>query len=136
MSTQVMRRIGWALTGLFVLFMLFDVTIKWLDLAIVDETMLLLGYPRGMGFWIGVLETILLVLYAVPRTSVLGAILFMSVFGGAIASHLRIGDPLLSHDLFGVYLGAVMWGGLWLRDPALRAVFPLRRLNRRQERSA
>jgi hypothetical protein len=128
MSAQAMRRTGWALTGLFVLFMLLDITIKWLDLAIVDEAMLQLGYPRGVGFWIGVLETILLVLYVVPRTSVLGAILFMGVFGGAIASHLRVGDPLLSHDLFGVYLGAVMWGGLWLRDPALRAVFPVRRV--------
>ena len=63
----------------------------------------------------------------VPRTSVLGAILFMGVLGGAIAIHLRHGDPLLSHDLFGVYLGAIMWGGLWLRDPALRALIPLRR---------
>jgi hypothetical protein len=128
MSAQAMRRTGWALTGLFVLFMLLDITIKWLDLAIVDEAMLQLGYPRGVGFWIGVLETILLVLYVVPCTSVLGAVLFMGVFGGAIASHLRVGDSLLSHDLFGVYLGAVMWGGLWLRDPALRAVFPVRRV--------
>jgi DoxX-like family len=63
----------------------------------------------------------------VPRTAVLGAILFMGVFGGAIASHMRVGDPLFSHDLFGVYLGVAMWGGLWLRDPALRAVFPMRR---------
>jgi len=128
MSAQAMRRTGWALTGLFVLFMLLDVAIKWLDLAVVDEAMLQLGYPRGVGFWIGVLETILLVLYVVPRTSALGAVLFTGVFGGAIASHLRVGDPLLSHDLFGVYLGAVMWGGLWLRDPALRAVFPVRRV--------
>jgi hypothetical protein len=127
MSAQAMRRIGWALTGLFVLFMLFDVAIKWLDLAVVDDAMRQLGYRAGVGFWIGVLETILLVLYVVPRTSVLGAILFMGVLGGAVASHLRVGDPLLSHDLFGVYLGVVMWGGLWLRDPALRAVFPLRR---------
>lgn len=127
MSAQAMRRTGWALTGLFVLFMLFDVAIKWLDLAVVDDAMRQLGYRAGVGFWIGVLETILLVLYVVPRTSVLGAILFMGVLGGAVASHLRVGDPLLSHDLFGVYLGVVMWGGLWLRDPALRAVFPLRR---------
>ncbi len=127
MSAQAMRRTGWALTGLFVLFMLFDVAIKWLDLAVVDDAMRQLGYRAGLGFWIGVLETILLVLYVVPRTSTLGAILFMGVFGGAVASHLRVGDPLLSHDLFGVYLGAVMWGGLWLRDPALRAVLPLRR---------
>jgi hypothetical protein len=127
MSAQAMRRTGWALTGLFVLFMLFDVAIKWLDLAVVDDAMRQLGYRAGVGFWIGVLETILLVLYVVPRTSVLGAILFMGVLGGAVASHLRVGDPLLSHDLFGVYLGVVMWGGLWLRDPALRAVLPLRR---------
>ncbi len=128
MSAQAMRRTGWALTLLFVLFVLFDVAIKWLELAVVEDAMRQLGYRAGLGFWIGVLETILLVLYVVPRTSALGAILFMGVFGGAVASHLRVGDPLLSHDLFGVYLGAVMWGGgLWLRDPALRAVLPLRR---------
>ena len=84
-------------------------------------------FQPGVGFWIGVLETILLILYVVPRTSVLGAILFMGVFGGAITAHLRNGDPLFSHDLFGVYLGTIMWGGLWLRDPALRALVPLRR---------
>jgi len=83
MNSQSMRWTGWALTGLFVAFMLFDVAIKWLDLPIVDDTMLQLGYARGYGFWIGVLETVLLVLYVVPRTSVLGAVLFMGVFGGA-----------------------------------------------------
>jgi len=127
MNAKAMRWTGWALTGLFVLFMLLDVAIKWLRLPVVDEAMLQLGFAPDVGFWIGVLETILLALYVVPHTSVLGAILFMGVFGGAIASHLRVGDPLLSHDLFGVYLGVIMWGGLWLRDPALRAVFPLRR---------
>jgi hypothetical protein len=116
---------GYALTGLFVLFMLFDVAIKWLRLPIVDQMMLELGYRAGIGFWIGVLETVILVLYVVPRTAVLGAVLFMGVFGGAIASHVRHDDPVLSHDLFGVYLGVIMWAGLWLRDPALRAVFPL-----------
>ncbi len=125
---RAMRWAGWVLTGLFILFMLLDVAIKWLDLPFVDDAMRQLGYARGVGFWIGVLETILLVLYVVPRTSVLGAVLFTGVFGGAIASHLRVGDPLFSHDLFGVYLGAVMWAGLWLRDPALRAVLPLRRI--------
>ncbi len=84
MSAQAMRWAGWALSGLFILFMLFDVGIKWLDLAVVDEAMLQLGYSRGVGFWIGVLEAVPLVLYVVPRTSVLGAVLFMGVFGGAI----------------------------------------------------
>jgi DoxX-like protein len=130
MSAQAMRWTGWTLTGLFVAFMLMDVGIKLLRLPIVDETMVALGFQPGVGFWIGVLETILLILYVVPRTSVLGAILFMGVLGGAITAHLRNGDPLLSHDLFGVYLGAIMWGGLWLRDPALRALVPLRRAAR------
>jgi DoxX-like family len=127
MPRKVIHAAGWTLTGLFVLFMLMDVGIKLIRLPVVDETMIALGYAPGIGFWIGVLEAVLLVLYVVPRTSILGAVLFMGVFGGAIASHLRVGDPLFSHDLFGVYLGAVMWGGLWLRDPALRAVFPVRR---------
>ncbi len=61
-----------------------------------------------------------------PRTRILGAVLFTAVFGGAIASHLRLEDPLFSHTLFGVYLGLFMWGGIWLRDPALRALFPVR----------
>lgn len=135
MTHKTIRGTGWALTGLFVLFMLMDVAIKLMRLPIVDESMIALGYAPGTGFWIGVLEAILLALYVIPRTSVLGAVLLMAVFGGAIASHLRHADPVLSHDLFGVYLGAIMWGGLWLRDPALRAVFPLRR-SRRAESSA
>ena len=122
-----MRWIGWGLTGLFVLFMLMDVGIKLMRLPIVDETMIQLGFRMGVGFWIGVVEAALLILYFVPRTSVLGAILFMGIFGGAIATHWRNDDPLFTHDLFGVYLGIVMWGGLWLRDPALRALFPVRR---------
>jgi len=126
MTAKAMHWTGCALTGLFVAFMLMDVGIKLMQLPIVDETMIMLGYAPGLGFWIGVLEAVLLALYVVPRTSVLGAILLMGVFGGAIASHLRHDDPLLSHDLFGVYLGLIMWGGLWLRDPALRALFPLR----------
>ncbi|HET7880558.1 MAG TPA: DoxX family protein [Acetobacteraceae bacterium] len=117
---------GRALSALFVVFMLFDVAIKLLRLPVVDEAMAQLGYPAGLGFGIGVLETVLLALYLVPRTAVLGAVLFTGVFGGAIASHLRVGDPLASHVLFGVYLGVFAWGGLWLREPVLRAVLPLR----------
>jgi hypothetical protein len=65
-------------------------------------------------------------LYAVPRTSVLGAILLTGLFGGAMATHLRVGSPLVSHLLFGLYLGLLMWGGLYLRDARLRALIPLR----------
>ncbi len=127
--SNAIRWTGYALTGLFTLFMLFDVGIKLVRHPMVESTMAELGFPPGLGFPIGVIEVFCLVLYLIPRTAVLGAVLFTAVFGGAIASHLRHGAPLFSHVLFGVYLGFAMWGGLWLRDPALHRVFPVR-LNR------
>jgi hypothetical protein len=80
-----------------------------------------------------VLELVLITLYAIPRTSVLGAILLTALLGGATATHVRIGDPLFSHILFGVYLGIFAWGGLWLRNAALRAVMPLARARFRED---
>ena len=118
---------GRVLSGLFVAFMVMDVTLKLLNLPIVDETMARLGWGPGYGPMIGVIELIALVLYLYPRTSLLGGVLMTGVFGGAIATHMRIGDPLFSHILFGVWLGLFMWGGLWLRDAAFRAAFPVRR---------
>jgi len=129
-APTLMLWIGRVLSGLFALFMAFDAGIKLLQLKIVEESMAALGYPPGMGLPIGGIEAVLLVLYLIRRTSVLGAVLFMAIFGGAMASHLRMGDPLLTHVLFSVYLGLFAWAGLWLRDPALRAVFPLRRPER------
>lgn len=126
MNSGAMRWTGWTLSGLFILFMLFDVTIKLIRLPIVEQTMAQLGYPPGLGFPIGVAEAIFLILYLVPRTSVLGAVLFTAMFGGAMVSHMRLDAPLFSHTLFGAYLGLFMWGGLWLRDPALRALLPLK----------
>jgi hypothetical protein len=127
MDGKAVRLTGYALTGAFTLFMLFDVAIKLIRHPMVEETMRQLGFPGGLGFP-GVIEAICLVLYLVPRTAVLGAVLLMGVFGGGIAIHLRNADPLFSHVLFGVYLGLFMWGGLWLRSPDLRAVFPVRRM--------
>lgn len=95
-------------------------------MPIAEETMAQLGWPAGYTFTIGIIELALLVLYLVPRTSVLGAVLFMGLFGGAMATHIRAGSPLFSHVLFSIYLGLFMWGGLWLRDPRLRALFPIR----------
>jgi hypothetical protein len=129
MTSKIMRFTGYALTGAFSLFMLFDVAIKLMRHPMVEQTMQMLGFPPGLGFPIGMIETLCLVLYLVKRTSLLGAVLFTGVFGGAIATHLRHADPLFSHVLFGVYLGAFMWGGLWLRDPALRTLFPFRRMD-------
>jgi hypothetical protein len=98
---------------------------KLLGMAVVDTSLGQLGWPPGYGLLIGVIELALLILYLVPRTSLFGAVMMMALLGGAVASQIRVGSPLFSHTLFGVYLGLVMWGGLWLRQPRLRELFPL-----------
>lgn len=123
------RWTGYAMSGLIILFLLFDGGIKLVPLEIVTETSAQIGLPTDAGFarTLGILTLIGVVLYAIPRTSVLGAILLTGYMGGAIATHLRIGSPLFSHTLFGVYLGLLIWGGLYLREPRLRALIPFRR---------
>lgn len=118
---------GRVMSTLFVLFLLMDSTIKLIPIDAVTRTMTEMQLPASMARPIGIIELASLALYLWPRTAVLGAVLFMGVFGGAIASHWRLDAPLFSHTLFGVYLGILMWGGLWLRDPQLRALFPFRR---------
>jgi hypothetical protein len=108
------------------LFLLFDSIIKLLDMTVVQASMTQLGYPVNLDRMIGLIEFICLALYAIPRTSILGAILLTGLLGGAIATHVRVGDPLFSHVLFGVYLGLLAWGGLYLRDERLRTLIPLR----------
>lgn len=128
MSSRAGTRIGWVLTGLFALFIAgASVLPKLAGMPVAEETLRTLGWPAGYAPFIGVIELSCLILYLVPRTAVLGAILFMGLLGGAMATQIRAEMPLYSHILFSLYLGAVMWGGLWLRDPALRALFPLRR---------
>jgi hypothetical protein len=118
---------GWTLTGLFTAFMLMDSGMKLARLPIVEQTGRQLGLPAGSGFPIGAGEALMLVLYLWPRTAVLGAVLFTGLFGATACAHWIHGDPLFSHVLFGVYLGVFAWGGLWLRDGPLRALFPIRR---------
>jgi hypothetical protein len=126
MNTQTMLWTGRILTGLFALFMLgASIAPKLLHLPIAEETMVQLGWPSGYAFAIGVIELTCLVLYLVPRTSVLGGVLMMGLLGGAMATQIRVGNPLFSHILFSVYLGLFMWGGLWLRDQRFRALFPI-----------
>jgi hypothetical protein len=126
-TPKVQLWIGRGLTALFALFMVADTAIKLLKLQVVADALSDLGYPASLGFAIGVLQAVLLALYLVGRTSILGAVLFTGLFGGAFAAHLRIGSPFFTHCMFGVYLGLLAWGGLWLRDEKLRALFPLRR---------
>ena len=118
---------GRVLSGLLVVFLLLDGAIKLVPLEIVTETSLQLGIPTHLARTLGVLTLAGTILYAIPRTSVLGAILLTAYLGGAIYVHVRADSPLFSHTLFGVYLGIIMWGSLWLRDPALRALLPFRR---------
>ncbi len=119
--------IGWALSGLVIAFMILDFTMKLMALPIVLQTSGLLGFSgAGMARELGVILLVCTALYAAPPTAVLGAVLLTGYLGGGVAAHLRVGDPLFSHVLFGVYLGVMMWGGLWLRDPRVRALMPLR----------
>lgn len=126
-GTRRMTMVGWALSALAILFLTFDVAIKLVELPVVGETLIGLGYSPQLGLTIGIIELVCLVLYIVPRTAVLGAILWTAVFGGGIASHMRVDSPLFSHVLFGVYLGLLVWGGLYLRSARLRDLIPLQR---------
>ncbi|RUU27212.1 DoxX family protein [Mesorhizobium sp. M6A.T.Ce.TU.016.01.1.1] len=120
---------GRGLGALIVLFMTFDGVIKLPPLDIVTQTMVELGWPAdpNVSRMLGIIGLVSTALYAVPRTAVLGAILLTAYLGGAIATHIRIGSPLFSHTLFGVYLGVILWGGLFLRDPRVRALIPFTR---------
>lgn len=128
MKTSPMAWTGRVLTGLFALFMLgASIAPKLLGMPVAAETMVALGWKADYVLMIGVMELTFLALYLVPRTSFLGAVLMTGLLGGAMATQVRVESPLLSHELFSLYLGLFMWGGLWLRDPALRAQFPFRR---------
>jgi hypothetical protein len=123
------RWTGRVLSGLVIVFLLFDGAIKLVPWPVVTETMDKMGYGSSetLARSLGIITIVCTVLYSVPPTSILGAILLTGYLGGAMASHVRIGSPLFSHVLFGFYLGLMVWGGLWLRDPSLRSLIPFRR---------
>jgi hypothetical protein len=114
-------------SGIAVAFLLFDGAIKLLKVAPAVAGTVQLGYPVGVIRTIGVIELICLAIYLIPRTAVLGAILWTGYLGGAIATHLRVGSPLLSHTLFPIYIALLLWGGLYIRERGLRSLIPLRR---------
>ena len=116
---------GRVLTALFALFMLgASIAPKLLGMPVAAETLTALGWSADYVLMIGLFELTFLLLYLYPRTSVLGAVLMTALLGGAMATHIRVGSPLFSHTLFSIYLALFMWGGLWLRRPELRAIFP------------
>ncbi len=121
------RLTGVTLSGLAVLFMLFDGVFKLLQAQPVMESMKSLGYPVHLAPTFGLLQLACLLLYVVPRTSVLGVVLLTGYLGGATASHVRQLAPLLTHILFPSYIAALLWGGLYLRDARLVVLNPLAR---------
>jgi len=117
---------GRILSGFIVAFLLFDAVVKLLRIQPVIDSFAELGYPDKFAVTIGVMELVIIALYAIPRTSVFGALFLTALLGGAIATHVRVESPLFSHTLFGVYMGLIAWAGVYLREPRLRALVPLR----------
>jgi hypothetical protein len=120
-------RTGRVLSGLAAAFLIVDSIGKLLRLQPVIEGTISLGYPVSVIFPLGLTLLTCVVVYLVPRTAVLGALLLTGYLGGAVATHVRVENPLLSHALFPTYVAAMLWGGLILRDRRLRAFLPLRR---------
>jgi DoxX-like family len=123
------KRISWPgriVSAVPVLFLVFDAVIKLFKIPAVDEAFQQMGWPVSAAVGIGVLELICVALYVIPQTAVLGVIVLTGYLGGAVATHVRVGDPLFSHVLFPVYVALLLWGGLFLREQRLRALVPFR----------
>jgi len=116
---------GRVVTGIAVLFLTFDAVVKVLKLGPAVQATTELGFPESLLVTIGVIELVCLIVYLVPRTSVLGAVLWTGYLGGAVATKVRLEAPLLSSSLFPIYVALFVWGGLWLRDRRVRALLPI-----------
>jgi hypothetical protein len=127
--TEVSRGKLWTgrvIAGLAGLFLLFDAAMKFVQPKPVAEAFVQTGWPIGLSTTLGALLLVSTILYLIPRTAILGAILLTGYLGGAVATNLRLQEPLFSHTLFPVYFGVLVWGSLWLRDIKLQELVPLR----------
>ena len=113
---------GRILGGIGILFMLFDAIIHLIVIDPVVQSFEQMGFPVSLSTPFGIIELALITLYVIPRTSIIGAILLTGYLGGAICAQLRIGAPLLSTALFPVYIGALLWIGLYVRDTRVRTI--------------
>lgn len=116
---------SWIMSGIVILFMAMDSMGKFFKPTEVLDTTLELGFQTHHLNVMGILALVCIVLYSFPRTALLGAVLLTGYYGGVVATHVRLDNPLFTHILFSVYLAVLAWGGLWLRNPKLRALFPL-----------
>jgi hypothetical protein len=126
-DSKLMLWAGWIMSGVVVLFLLLDGVMKLLLVEPVIEATRQIGYPLDLIRPLGIICLVCAVLYAIPRTAILGAILLTGFLGGAIASKVRLEEALFSQVLFGAYVGVLAWGGLYLRDGRLRVLIPWRR---------
>jgi hypothetical protein len=125
-TTAPRRWPGRVLSGIPAAFLAFDAAIKLANPAFVAAASQKIGIPPELGVMLGVILAVCLALYLIPRTAPLGAVLLTGYLGGAILTHLRIGDPLISHTLFPIYVGALLWAGLYLRDDRVRRLLAAR----------
>jgi hypothetical protein len=128
-SGSISKKSLWAgriTTGLMVAFLLFDAVIHLLKPAPVVEAFAKLGFPIRLAVPLGLIELVCVLLYVIPRSSILGAILLTGYLGGAIAIQLPTGNSLFGEVLFPAYIGVFLWGGIYLRDERLRTLIPLR----------
>lgn len=123
-----MVRTGWVLSALVTLFLLgASAAPKLINSPLALEPLEVVGWPAKYLLLIGIIEVVCAVLYIIPRTALLGAVLMTALLGAALAANLRVDNPLFSHTLFSIYLGTFAWIALWLREPKLRTLFPFTR---------
>ncbi|WEK05377.1 MAG: DoxX family protein [Candidatus Devosia phytovorans] len=121
-----MKIAGWILSGLIGLFLAGASAFpKFVTMDAAVDSMEVVGWPVKYLVLIGVIEVVCVVLFLIPRTALLGAVLTTGLLGGSLAANLRVDNPLFSHTLFSIYLGVLVWAALWLREEKVRAVFPI-----------
>jgi hypothetical protein len=121
-----MKIAGWVLSVLIALFLAAaSAAPKFMGLEAALEPMEVVGWPAKYIVLIGAIEVGCMILFLIPRTALLGAVLTTGLLGASLAANLRVDNPLFSHTLFSIYLGIAVWAALWLREPKVRAVFPI-----------
>jgi hypothetical protein len=119
MKMKAKKTVGWVLTTLVILFLMFDSIGKLIGIDESVKATIELGYPANSVFIIGLILLVSTLLYAIPSTSVVGIILLTAYLGGAVATNFRVGSPVFSHTLFPVYMGILAWAGLAYRNEKL-----------------